>query len=111
MKGLRVGVTFFIVLIIFLLSMFQMQLRGYEKMGRVGEFTIYYKDEEACSDMEEVFFSDNEYDYYFPCLMSDRYIVKQGFEEQLLVEALENNDIEIEDIEGVIDFNKVLISD
>jgi len=109
MKGLRVGVTFVIVLTIFLLSMFQMQLRGYEKIGRVEEWTVYYEDKDECSDQMEIFYSDEEYDYLFTCLKSDRYIIKRGFEEYSLVFALENGYIEISELEDVIEFSKELI--
>lgn len=108
MKGLRIGVTFIIVLTIFLLSVFQMQLRGYEKIGRVEEWTIYYEGNEDCLDMLEVFYSDDEYDYYFSCVKSDKYIIKRGFEEYSLVFALENGYIEISEIEEIIDFSKEL---
>ncbi len=105
MRGLRIGVTFVIVLVLFLLSVFQMQLRGYEKLVRVKEWTIYYKSEEGCIEQKDIFYSDDEYDYYFNCVLSDKYyIIKRGFEEYSLVYALENGYIEITEIEGIIDF-------
>jgi len=104
MKGLRLGVTFIIVLTIFLLSAFQMQLRGYEKIGRAEDWTVYYKNEAVCLTVEEVFFSDEDYDYYFYCAMSERYIIKRGFEEYSLVFALENDYIRISELEELIDF-------
>ena len=110
MKGLRLGVTFFIVLVLFLLSVFQMQLRGYEKISRLEEWTVYYAEEDACLTIEELFYSDDTYNYYFSCAMSSRYIVKRGFEEYSLVFALENDYIEISELEEVIDFTKELIS-
>lgn len=111
MKGLRVGATFIIVLVIFLLSVFQMQMRGYEKIGRAEEWTIYYKDEDSCATMIEVFYIDENYEYSFNCLMSDRYLIKSGFEEHSLVFALENGYIEISELEEIIDFNKTEIDD
>ena len=111
MKGLRLGVTFFIVLVLFLLSVFQMQLRGYEKVARIEEWTIYYHEEDACLTMEEVFYSDEEYDYIFHCVMSERYLVKRGFEEYSLVYALENDYLDISEIEGIIDFGQVQKTD
>jgi len=106
MKGLRLGATFVLVLVLFLLSVFQMQLRGYEKLARIEEWTIYYHEEDACLTAEEVFYSDQEYDYSFNCVMSERYLVKRGFEEYSLVFALENDYLDISEIEGIIDFNQ-----
>lgn len=111
MNGLRIGVTFVIVLVLFLLSVFQMQLRGYEKIGRVEEWTIYYETEDDCFTEEEIFYTDDEFEYSFDCIKSDRYIIKRGFEEYSLVFALENDFIEISDLKEVIDYNKELIND
>ena len=111
MKGLRVGVTFVIVLTIFLLSAFQMQLRGFEKIGRSEDWTVYYKNEDACPSVEEVFYSDAEYDYFFYCTMSERYIIKRGFEEYSLVFALENDYISISELEELIDFGSTRKTD
>jgi len=97
MNNLRIGATFVIVLVLFLLSAFQMQLRGYEKIARVEEWTIYYKTDDYC-------FTDDENEYYFYCLESDRYLIKRGFEEYSLVFALENGYITISELSEIIDF-------
>ncbi len=111
MNSLRIGVTFVIVLVIFLLSMVQMQLRGYTKIERIEEWTLYYEDIDECLTAEEIFYSDEDNDYYFNCIMSDRYLIKRGFEEYPLVYALENDYIEITDLEGIIDFGSTPLSD
>jgi len=111
MNGLRISVTFIIVLVLFLLSMFQMPLRGYEKIARVEEWTIYHKTEDSCLTQEEIFYSDSENDYYFYCLESDRYLIKRGFEEYQLVFALENGYITIEELSGIIAFGTTAIMD
>ncbi len=104
MNNLRIGATFVIVLVLFLLSAFQMQLRGYEKIARVEEWTIYYKTDDYCLTQEEIFFTDDENEYYFYCLESDKYLVKRGFEEYSLVFALENDYLTITELSEVIDF-------
>ncbi len=111
MNGLRLGVTFVVVLVLFLLSVFQMQLRGYEKIVRVEQWTIYYKVEDSCLDQKEIFFTDDENEYYFDCVESDRYLIKRGFEEYQLVFALENGYITIGELLGVIDFESRVITD
>ena len=110
MGNLRIVVTFLIVLIIALLSVFQMQLRGYEKIERLNQWVLYYQPQEACPSLEEVFYQDETYVYSFSCLKSERYMVKNGFEEHPLKEALELGYISIDDLSGVIDFQTTLIS-
>jgi len=104
MNMLRLIITLVVIIIICLLSFFQMELRGYEKIARLNEWTLYIKEEDDCVNTVEVFYSDVENDYAFNCIMSDWYIVKSGFEEQSLIYALENNLINIDDLDGVIDF-------
>ncbi|MCK5388350.1 MAG: hypothetical protein KAJ22_03615 [Candidatus Izimaplasma sp.] len=111
MKGLRIGVTFIIALTIFLLSVFQMQLRGYEKVGRAEEWTVYYHEEDACLEQIEVFYSDDDNNYFFYCLISDRYIIKRGFEEYSLVFGLENDYIEISELSDILVFGTEPITD
>ena len=109
MKGLRLGVTFIIVLAIFLLSVFQMQLRGYEKIGRVEEWTIYYKDEGVCIGDIEKIYSDDIYNYFYGCGDEEALLAKRGFEEYSLSFALENEYLMIFDIEESIEITKVLV--
>jgi len=104
MSILRIGITLIVIVVICLLSFFQMELRGYEKIERLNEWTLYVKEEDECIEMIEVFYNENEIDYAFSCVKSHWYIVKSGFEEQSLAYALENNLIEIDDLEGIIDF-------
>ena len=97
MSNIRAGITFVIVLLIVLLSVFQMQLRGYEKVGRINEWILYYKNE-TCATAEEEIYQDESYTYYLGCISSDQYLVKSGFQEVLLKEALEQELITIEDL-------------
>jgi len=107
MNGLRIGVTFVIVLAIFLLSVFQMQLRGYEKIGRVEEYTIYYNGEETCEPQTGPFYTDETYDYYYQCSNEGNLMVKNGFEEQTIEYVIENDIFTITDLEQVIEITKV----
>ncbi len=108
MNGLRIGVTFVIVFGIFLLSVFQMQLRGYEKIGRIEEWTVYYSGEEECESTVP-FYSDSSYQYYYMCADSESFMVKSGFEEHTIEYAFDNNLITIGDLEEVIDVSKIEI--
>ena len=103
MKGLRLGVTFIFVLVIFLLGVFQMQLRGYEKIGRIEEWTVYYN-EDHCDEDVVLVYNNSEGSYEFDCVNSETYIVKRGFEEYSLLEALNSEYIEINDLENLIDY-------
>jgi hypothetical protein len=102
MDNLRIFATVFIVAIITLISFFQMQLRGYEKIGRMEEWVLYIDQPDNCSTIEELIYSDEVYSYYLPCNSSSSYIVKSGFEEKDLIYALEENLISIEDLESLI---------
>ena len=106
MKGLRVGVTFIIVLTIFLLSVFQMQFRGYDKIGRVEAWTIYYNGGDNCTVATEPFYSDDTFDYYYSCAGRESLIIKSGFEEHVLAEAIDSGIIDIGNIEEQINVQK-----
>ena len=60
------------------LIFFTMNLKGYQKIGRVNEYVLYY---------DETLVSDIEY---------SGYILKQGFYEVTLIEALEKDELSIE---------------
>jgi len=108
MNGLRIGFTFVIVLAIFLLSVFQMQLRGYDKIGRIEEFTIYYNGEEICDPQIGPFYTDDTFEYYYLCSNEDNLMVKNGFEEQTIEYVIRNDIFTIEELEQVIEITKVL---
>lgn len=110
MGNLRIAATFIIVLIIALLSIFQMQLRGYEKIERLNQWVLYYQPQDTCPTLEEIFYQDETHLYTFSCVKSDRYMVKNGFEEHALKEALESGYISINDLVGIIDFQTSLKS-
>lgn len=97
MSWLRAGVTFVIVLLIVLLSAFQMQLRGYDKIGRINEYVLYYKNE-AIEHVETEIFRDGEDTYYLPSNNEHLYLVKSGFQEFGLLEALDDGLITIQDL-------------
>jgi hypothetical protein len=105
MDNLRIFGTVIIVTIIAILSLFQMQLRGYEKIGRMEEWVLYIDEPDNCTKVEELIYTDEVYNYYLPCNMSSSYIVKSGFEEKALINALEENLISIEDLVVLIDIN------
>ena len=103
MNGLRLVVTFIIVMVIFLLGVFQMQLRGYEKIGRIEGWNIYYN-EDHCEEDVVLVYNNSEGSYEFECVNSETYIVKRGFEEYSLFDALSSEYIEISDLEDLINF-------
>lgn len=106
MDNLRLFATALIVVIIALLSYFQMQIRGYEKIGRMEEWVLYIDEPKHCDLVEELIYMDSFYNYYLPCDLTERYIVKNGFEEKTLKEALEEKIILIEDLELLIYISK-----
>ena len=107
MDNLRVFITLIIVIVLALLSVFQMQLRGYEKVGRMEEWVLYQDEPETCAQALELIYSDEVNNYYLPCIMSDSYIVKSGFEELELIYALEEGLITIEELDELIIINIV----
>ena len=107
MDNLRVFITLVIVIILALLSVFQMQIRGYEKVGRMEEWVLYLDDPGDCAQALELIYTDEVNNYYLPCLMSDSYIVKSGFEEKELIYALESGLITIEELDELIVINIV----
>lgn len=98
MDNIRVIATLIIVLTLVLLSIFQMQLRGYEKLGRIDEWVIYVDEPEECPTASELIYQDSESYYYLPCEMSESYIVRSGFEERELIYSLEEGLINIDDL-------------
>lgn len=109
MGKLRIAATLIIVLIIALLSVFQMQLRGYEKITRLNEWVLYVQPQDTCDTMIDIFYTDEDYNYAFSCEQSESYLVKSGFEEHSLQDALEMGYISINDLAGVIDFQMISI--
>ena len=108
MNGLRIGITFVIVLAIFILSVFQMQLRGYDKIGRIEEWTIYYNGEEICDPQIGPFYTDDTFDYFYQCSNENSLLVKNGFEEQTIEYVIGNDILTIEEFEDVIEITKAL---
>ena len=105
MDNLRVIATLVIVSVIAVLSIFQMQIRGYEKIGRMEEWVLYLDEPDNCDQVLELIYSDEDNHYYLPCTMSDSYMVKSGFEERGLIYALEEDLISIEELDELIEIN------
>ena len=103
MDNLRIFATVLIVILIATLSLFQMQLRGFEKIGRMEEWVLYIEKDEKCPSITEIIYTDEVNNYLLPCKMSHLYVVKSGFEEKELIYALEENLISIEELELLID--------
>ncbi len=103
MDNLRVIITLVIVASIALLSVFQMQIRGYEKIGRMEEWVLYVDEPSACPDILELIYSDEVNLYYLTCEMSNSYMVKSGFEERGLIYALDEGLITIEELDELIE--------
>lgn len=103
MDNLRIVATLVIVAAIAILSVFQMQIRGYSKIGRIEEWVLYLDEPEICAEALELIHTDDLNDYYLPCIMSDSYILKSGFEEQSLIYGLTEGLVSIEEIDKLID--------
>lgn len=105
MENLRIIATLIIVAVIALLSVFQMQIRGYSKVGRMEEWVLYVNETEDidCPNDTELIYSDEINKYYISCIYSDSYIVKSGFEERLLLHSLEEELITIEELDELIE--------
>lgn len=102
MNNLRVIATLFIVAAIATLSVFQMQIRGYDKIGRMEEWVLYIDETGICPLDNEKIYEDENFVYTIPCPFSDSYIVKSGFEERGLIYALEEGLITIEQLDELI---------
>jgi len=107
MDNLRIVGTLVIVAVIATLSVFQMEIRGYSKIGRMEEWVLYVDKPKSCIQTLELIYSDEINDYYLPCIMSDAYIVKSGFEEQTLKYVLTEGFVTIEEIDEMIEINIV----
>ena len=96
MDAVRIFATLFFVIVIALLSVFQMQIRGFEKVERINEWVLYYNSEQG----EDVQVIDVPVEYY-------KYTVKQGFEEKNLAEVYANEhelftQVEWQDIDDLV---------
>lgn len=76
---------------------FQMQLRGYTKIGEINEVRLYYKQYESCALAIEQVYSDENGTYYLSCMSSQYYLVKEGKQEYSIQEALNEDIITIEE--------------
>jgi len=90
MDTLRAIVTFIIVAIIVILAIFQMNIRGYEKVGRIGVYVVYRDSDIICED--EIY-----QDTVIVC--ANQYIVKEGFGEYSISELLAQGSIAFEDLD------------
>jgi hypothetical protein len=102
MNNLRVIVTFFLLVVVVVLAIFQMQIRGYREVGRINEYVLYNNNEELCIDQTIVI---DESSYVIEC--ASQYLLKSGFEEYTVVEALLEEDIvTIEDLQNDLTITK-----
>ncbi|MBN2604640.1 MAG: hypothetical protein JXR62_02305 [Bacilli bacterium] len=115
MGNLRVIATLIVVTIIALLSIFQMQIRGYEKIARLNEWVLYVNPQAACEEGIQIEISENNSEFLFTCMnqdeqiiKSDTYIVKSGFEEHTLEDSLKAGYITFDDLAHVIDIVIIL---
>lgn len=97
MNNLRFIITFFLLVIVIILAIFQMRIRGYSEVGRINEYVLYHNVEEACIDATIVI---EETTYIIEC--ESQYILKSGFAEYTIVDALEEEIVELDDLSGDI---------
>lgn len=97
MSNLRAAATFLVLLTVIVLAIFQMQLRGYEKIARLNQFVLYETDVETCIDVTVVIESEET---IIRC--ENAYVVTSGFQEYTILDALEEDLITISDIESYI---------
>jgi hypothetical protein len=79
MSNLRALATFLVLIIVVLLAVFQMRLRGYEKVERINEYVLYKDIDYDCKLVH-----GDAYD--LDC--AEMYIVKSGFYEVTIEDAL-----------------------
>lgn len=91
-----ISVIFLLVVVVLGLA-FQMQIRGYVKLGKVDDVVIYHKKEQSCATLMEEIYDDGMTQYYLPCLSSQFYIIKDGNEEYNIKDALANGIITIDE--------------
>ena len=97
MSGVRTVATLILVLTIALLSVFQMQIRGFDKVERINEWVLYYH------EAEELSFSSN-----YTVVVYSNYVLVQGFEEKILSEVYLNEydlltEDEWQDVQELVD--------
>jgi len=97
MNTVRAFVTFIIVLMIVLLAIFQMKIRGFSEVQRLNEYVLYQNTEISCED-ELYYVEDTEY----RVVCQTQFLLKSGFSEYTVTEALDEGIIEFSDIEDYI---------
>jgi hypothetical protein len=102
MENLRVIATLVVVAAIAILSIFQMQIRGYEKVGRINEWVLYIDEPNICETDLEKIHSDETNHYYLPC-SRENYIIKSGFEERSIEYVLDEEFITITELDELIE--------
>lgn len=84
MNAVKIVSTFLLVLGIVIVAIFQMRIRGYEEVERINAWVLYYDAE----------IDNNEEELLYP-----HYIVKSGFEEKSLDDAIEEGLFNTEELE------------
>lgn len=97
MSTLRAVATFVVLLGILTLAIFQMQIRGYERVARLNQYVLYETEPETCEDVTVTVESE---DLIITC--ENAYLVTSGFSEYRLEEALSEGIITIQDIEEYV---------
>lgn len=93
MSNLRFIITFFLLVIVIVLAIFQMRIRGYQEVGRINEYVLYHNTDEACINSTIVI---EETTFIIEC--ASQYILKSGFTEYTIIDALEEEVVEIDDL-------------
>jgi len=90
-------VLFIIIILSILGCVFQMQLRGFTKVGQVEKRALYEKQSDSCATLLESVYNDGITTYFLPCISSQYYLVKKGLKEYYINEALDDEIITIDD--------------
>jgi|AntAceMinimDraft_17_1070374.scaffolds.fasta_scaffold256861_2 hypothetical protein len=90
-------ISIFVIILAILAGIFNMQIRGYKKIGEIDNWYLYEKQNEVCATALEPIYNDGTNTYYLPCISSQFYVVKNGFKEYYINEALEEGIITIDE--------------
>jgi hypothetical protein len=97
MSTLRAVATFILLLGILLLAIFQMQLRGYDRVARLNQYVLYVTDPVTCLDVTLTIDSE-----VLVIRCENAYLVTSGFSEYTIEDALLQERITITDIEDYV---------
>jgi hypothetical protein len=98
-SNLRAALTFVVVLIIVLLAMFQMRLRGYEEIARLGPYVLYENTDVTCEDQ---LVTIDEVEIRVVC--DNAWLLKSGLSEYTIAEALREDILSIDELRPYVTF-------